>query len=180
MKHSSGKSGVVLAVIVMLGAMLFPLLATGRTVAANGKGQVPFKGRIVGNLVQEALSDPPVNWSVEISGTGQATHLGRVEVFITNTDVGLGDGILVPNAPTGTGTFIGPKGDKVFGEYSWVASPTLNPNVLAFSGTFTITGGEGRFAGATGGGTFSGEGDMSTNKVTASFNGTISPPRQNK
>jgi hypothetical protein len=180
MKHGFGRPGIVLAVLVMLGAMLFTLLAAGRPVAANGSGQVPFKGRIVGTLVQEALSDPPINWSVEISGTGQATHLGRVAVFITNADVGLGNGILVPNAPTGTGTFIGPKGDKVFGEYSWAAFPTLNPDVLAFRGTCTITGGEGRFAGATGGGTFSGEGDMSTNEVVASFNGTISPPRQNK
>lgn len=70
MKHGFGRSGIVLAVLVMLNAMLFTLLATGRPVAANGKRQVPFKGRIVGTLVQEALSDPPINWSVEINGSG--------------------------------------------------------------------------------------------------------------
>jgi len=169
---------VLLSALAVLGLVLFAAFASIVPVVAGDK--VPFKGRIRGVLVQKALSDPPINWSIHITGTGQATHLGRVAVDITNADVGLGDGILVPNAPTGSGTFIAPNGDKVFGVYSWGAFPTANPNVLGFLGTFTITGGEGRFAGAKGGGRFEGLGDMSTNLVNATFDGTITPPRGGK
>lgn len=176
MKPFARTTGLLFTALAGLSLALLAVLAPVVPVARAADNQVPFKGRIEGLLVQQALSDPPINWSIRITGTGQATHLGRVAVDITNGDVGLGDGILVPNAPTGNGTFVGPKGDKVFGVYNWTAVPTLNPHVLAFSGTFTITGGEGRFAGATGGGRFQGQGDMSTNHVTATFNGTISSP----
>lgn len=134
---------------------------------------------MTGKLVQTPLNSPATSWSVEITGTGQATHLGRVAVSISNAKIDLGDGTLLPGTPLGVGTFSNTRGDKVAGQYAWVGFPTPTPGVLGFAGAFVITGGEGRFAGATGHGTFYGRGDLATNLVTATFDGTVRAPRQN-
>ncbi len=101
------------------------------------------------------------------SGTGQATHLGRFAVtyeFESN--------IL---AATGTGPahFVAAKGDSLFTEVSGQGNPTDDPDISFIVETHTITGGTGRFAGATGSFTVERLISLSTGVTSGSFEGTI-------
>ncbi len=50
----------------------------------------------------------------------------------------------------------------------------VGPGIYQGSGTYVVTGGTGRFVGATGGGAFSGIGNFNTGTVTCRLEGTIS------
>jgi hypothetical protein len=52
-----------------------------------------------------------------------------------------------------TDTYIAANGDKVFLTVHDTLCPTSTPNVFHLSGAFTVTGGTGRFEGASGSGT---------------------------
>ena len=54
-------------------------------------------------------------------------------------------------AGSGSAQFIAANGDSVSTDVMGQTNPTENPEVLSVVETFTITGGTGRFAGATGG-----------------------------
>ncbi len=84
------------------------------------------------------------------AGSGTATHLGAITEsgsYCVLEFVGPGLARLA-----GEGTQTAANGDKLMFEFNEIA----NFNTVPFTavGTFTITGGTGRFAGATGGGTF--------------------------
>ncbi|HEU4753768.1 MAG TPA: hypothetical protein VFU47_11730 [Armatimonadota bacterium] len=163
---------------VLLGLALMVSLAVGAAAPLMaGRGNpVPFKGSISGILQRHPLNDPATNWSVEVSATGNVSQMGRVKADIAFDNIGLDTSgtSLVAVVPVGTGSFTAPNGDKVTGEYRWLASPTATPEVLSFVGTFTLTGGTGRYAGATGSGIFHGSGNIVTSEVSATFDGFIS------
>ncbi|MBA3597272.1 MAG: hypothetical protein H0W40_07835 [Methylibium sp.] len=103
-----------------------------------------------------------------ISGVGQATPMGKVRA--TSQDCINPLGMFDPNGPTAyqfassTGpdglVFTASNGDRVFAVYSGTLTPQPNgPHAVA--GHFVITGGSGRFAGATGGGSLQGTEDIS-------------------
>lgn len=65
-------------------------------------------------------------------------------------------------------------GDELTGRYVTLATPDFIAGVITFAGTWEITGGTGRFAGAPGAGTLSGEGSLAPPfGVSATFEGTI-------
>jgi hypothetical protein len=173
---AGGVTALWLAFVAAAALMAPPLPA----LAAAGGTQVPFKGRATGLLERDPLhggGPGETDWSITIRGTARATQLGRVDVLITNDDVKLVDPThLGPTDAASFGEFTGPNGDRVFGIYHWVAGPALAPGILSYSGTFEITGGAGRFEGATGSGTFEGTGNVFTNEVQFTFDGTVSPP----
>jgi len=127
---------------------LFAVCLTAFTLpgVATAKNSRPFKaqGQAVWDNVFKGLTSPPANFT----GTLEATHLGR------STQQGtlvLG----LPNANHiapghGSVTFTAANGDTLTFDYEG----QLNAATGEGSGRFTITGGTGRFAGATGGGTF--------------------------
>ncbi|MGI8980632.1 MAG: hypothetical protein ACR2FY_15495, partial [Pirellulaceae bacterium] len=77
----------------------------------------------------------------------------------------------------GSGTFLftAANGDTVFGTISGQATFTP-PNVLSIVGTATITGGTGRFVGATGSFTVERLKNTVTGETIGVFEGTISSP----
>jgi hypothetical protein len=99
--------------------------------------------------------------TLEYSGTGHATYLGlftaEVSVFPN------GDGTF-----SLTGFFTAANGDQIFfiGEGEFTSSTSA-------MGTATITGGTGRFAGATGGADFMDVSDTSLEHIDQTFDGTI-------
>jgi hypothetical protein len=149
----------------VVGAALALCLA-GPVAAAE---QVPFHGTLSGTVSVTPLT-PPLTW-VEIDGRGTATQLGQFTVEVPH---------IVNNATreaTGTFVFTAANGDTLTADFTGQAT-FVAPGVVSISETATITGGTGRFAGATG--NFSAERTfyLATLETSGSFSGWISPPRR--
>jgi hypothetical protein len=131
---------------------------------AAAEKEVPFKGSV------EAVESYDIQFPtlfVDTTGTGMATHLGLFTVtweFTVN---------LLNGAGIGSAHFIAANGDSVFTESLGQGDPTLeDPDITRVVETHTITGGTGRFAGATG--DFTLERLVNMAGITAgSFSGTI-------
>jgi hypothetical protein len=145
-------------------ALLLVILVVGTTLAAAASAgkPLPFKGSI------EALETYQVNGPtmlVMATGSGEATHLGRYTVTYE----------VAVDLPTGTGSgisahYVAANGDSLFAEGSGQATPTDDPSVFVVVENYTITGGTGRFDGATGSFTE----DRRVNIQTGVTSGTIS------
>jgi hypothetical protein len=140
------------------------MLALVRPVAAGD--QVPFKGSFDG-VVTHAAVDPQTD-AVLVEATGNATQLGAFAVSVPH----------LVNTPTrmaaGTYEFTAANGDTITARFTGVANPTATPGVIAIVETATITGGTGRFAGATGSFITERLFDRIAGTTTGSFQGTIS------
>jgi hypothetical protein len=119
---------------------LVTLLALAGPVAA--RETKPFRGSYEGTVAILPLTPPFVDALLE--GTGHANHLGRFTVIEPHR----------VNLETATGistyTFVAANGDTLTASGTASATPTDVPNVLFVVEHATITGGTGRFAGATG------------------------------
>ena len=106
--------------------------------AATGK-LLPLKGQSGGSITTVGFN--PVEGVVytQYEGKGQATHLGKFSVT-GNTNIQLFTGTV-----TGTSTFTAANGDMLF-----VTMTGTGIDPTHGSGVFTIVGGTGRYAGATG------------------------------
>ena len=145
--------------------------ASSLTAHAAGEKEVPFKGSLEGTVTVTPLTPPLA--SVLIEASGQATHLGRFTVEIPHTvNQALRMG-------SGTYVFTAANGDTLTAEFTGVATLTA-PGVLSTVETATITGGTGRFVGATGSFTAERVFNMATSTTTGSFEGTISSPGATK
>jgi len=157
MKRHSFAASLALAVLAVLGL----------TGPAAAQVQVPFKGSLAGVDITTAVKLPFV--SVQVTATGNATQLGQftfteLDTVDTRTRIG-----------TGTFLFTAANGDTVFGTVAGQAKLTA-PNVLTIVENAMITGGTGRFAGATGSFSMTRLKNTVTGATTASFRGTISAP----
>jgi hypothetical protein len=150
------KTRIYLALV----AMFVTLALVGSAAAQKG---VSFHGTLQG-VETDVVTFPTV--SVEGSRTGIATHLGRFTVTWEAT-VNLVDG-----SGSGSFHFIAANGDSIFTEDVGQAEPTDTPGVLRIVEINTITGGTGRFEGATGSFTLERLLDP-TGLTSGSFDGTI-------
>ena len=135
----------------------------------------PFRLTAEGNANPD-FSQGPCNVLNTESGTGVALHLGRVTWTATevanfcvdpaNPGLGLATGQLVVTAANG---------DRLTANGQSTVQADFAGGTLTITGTFTITGGTGRFAGATGGGTITGGGSLLPPFAVATlFEGEIS------
>jgi hypothetical protein len=102
---------------------------------------VPFKGRLEGTYA--GSGEPPLV-SVHVEAGGNSTHLGRFtfdSVHVVN---------FVDFTGAGTAELTAANGDTLTTTLAGVATPQDAPGVFLIVETFTVTGGTGRFAGATG------------------------------
>jgi hypothetical protein len=132
---------------------------------AAAREQVPFKGSLEGDVTVTPLVPPFVMADVE--ATGNATHLGKFTLDIPHV-VNRANGTAV-----GSYEFTAANGDTLTADFTGVAVP-IAPGVLYIEETATITGGTGRFAGATGSFTVERWFDTIAGTTTGSFEGTIS------
>jgi hypothetical protein len=125
---------------------------------------VPFQGVLEGTVTR---SDPPPPIQARVTGKGTATQLGLFAVDIPHT-------VTPPNA-SGFYNFVSANGDTLNAQFDGVSTPT-DPGFLYIVERATITGGTGRFTGASG--TFVVERLYNINAGTTvgSFAGTISSP----
>jgi hypothetical protein len=157
-------TGRPLLIVVVLALAAFVLAAAP---AYAGDVLVPIHGSYSGTLIP---TDPT---HVVFTGTGISSHLGRGAnegaVVITGVD---SSGCL-PNINVETLTAA--NGDSITITSNDVACPVA-PNVVHGIGTWTVTGGTGRFANITGQGTIDGYGDFAQGTFDFSFTGLISAP----
>ena len=158
MKRHSFAASLALAILAVVGL-------AGPVPAGE---PVPFKGSLEGDVTITPLTPPFVHADVE--ATGNATHLGAFTLDVPHK-VNRADRTAV-----GTYEFTAANGDMLFADFTGQATLTAIPGVLYIEETATITGGTGRFAGATGSFTAERWFDTIAGKTTGSFEGTISSP----
>jgi hypothetical protein len=150
--------------ISSLAAIFVIALSASPAVASE---QVPLSGSFAAVEIDQVQGTTLL---VDGSGTGNATHLGRYTVTfeaVVNLETLMG---------VGTMTFVAANGDSIFTTFNGQATPTPDPNIFLVVELETITGGTGRFAGATGSFTLEREVDLTTGLSAGSFSGTISSP----
>ena len=127
---------------------------------------------------ESQISFTPLGWplfAVSGLGAGQALHLGDMTAqSITE----------VVNLATGEGAasyrFTAANGDDVFLTFVFLGIPT-SPTAFSIAGVWQVTGGTGRFEGASGSGTYTGQVEfVGTVDAVGTFalEGTISSPNQ--
>ena len=135
------KTIITSALALSMTAMLLTTAFAGPSAA---KKAVPFKGVIEGTEDFTFL-DPPedgINLIIEGSGGGNATHLGRFTAT-WHGDITFG----VEFSPI-IRTFVAANGDELYAEGLGAGTPP-DPDQFVVE-LMTITGGTGRFEGATG------------------------------
>ena len=109
-----------------------------------------------------------------MDGTGHASHLGRFTFSAPHTVDPL------TRTAAGTYTLTAANGDTLTATFTGRAKPITGTTTLVIVETATITGGTGRFAGATGTFTVTREYDTAAGTTTGAFDGTISSPGASK
>ena len=137
-------------------------------VAVAADNGVPFKGTLEGKDFITPL-DPPFLSSI-MPGMGDATQLGQFKVVRTATVNTL------TNTDIGSIAFTAANGDILTADYTGQGSTTATPGVLSIVENAFISGGTGRFAGATGTFRITRLFEFATLKTAGSFDGTISSP----
>lgn len=138
--------------------------ATFAAPALAGKQELPFKGTL--QSVEAYVINFPI-MSVTASGSGNATQLGR---FTVNYEVEVN---LLTLAGIGSAQFISTNGDSLYAEGLGQAAETGTPGVVNVVEVYTITGGTGRFAGASGNITWKRVVDTNTGVTSGTLSGNI-------
>ena len=144
-----------------------PATSASGTISASfglGAQAVPFNGRFGGSQTV-TVTFPTA--SVEASVAGTATHLGRFTMELPHTVN------LMTSTATGTATLVAANGDVIVASFTGQAQ--LGP-IVSIVELATVTGGTGRFAGATGSFTITRGFDPAAGRTTGSFSGSISSP----
>jgi hypothetical protein len=146
---------------IPLTAVLLTAALAGPAAAAEG---VPFHGTIQGIEIAD-VQFPKL--FVDGSGSGNATHLGSFTLaYEVEVD-------LLTRTTFGSSVFTAANGDNVFTDLIGLGTSTENPDVPFIVEVHTITGGTGRFAGATGGFIRTEFLNLITGVTSGSFDGTI-------
>ena len=125
--------------------------------------ETPFKGKV--DAVETGTVVGPTRFLVR-DGGGTATHLGKYTEHIT----------MQINLPTrhsmGAATFKAANGDTLTATVEGQATPA-SPGVLSIVEVYSITGGTGRFADATGSFTLHSTANQATGVSSGTFSGAI-------
>lgn len=122
------------------GASSLAAVPPGTVTAATGTRAIELRGEFEGSYA--GSGEPPLV-TVHIEGAGTASHLGRF-VFDSTHVVNF-----IDFTGRGTASLTAADGDRLTGELSGKAEPRDN-GVFYIVEKITITGGTGRFAGASG------------------------------
>ena len=107
---------------------------------ARGGADLPFRGSFEGTEVNQVV---PPNLLVNGTAEGTATHLGRYSAtFTVVVD-------LATSSSIGSIAFVAANGDGLTGTFTGLGT-AIAPNVAHIIENVTISGGTGRFAGASG------------------------------
>ncbi len=153
--------------ILVLPLLLGSLTGLVYAAPAAAKKPVPFKGTL--QAVETYELDFP-NLAVAGIGSGNATRLGRYAVVY---EVAVN---LVSGGGPASIHFVAANGDAIFATGIGQGNPTETPDVSMIVETYTITGGTGRFAGASGSFTVERLVNIVTGVTSGTFDGSIVIP----
>jgi hypothetical protein len=162
---------VVFGASVALGSFAYVANAGDNTVTAPDD-QVSFTA--TGTALLTALTKLPGGLTqLDFSVSGKATHLGDFT----------GQGTRIQDHQGNFGTtsvFVGANGkDSVFISISGQFETAKDKCLFTSTGTYTVTGGTGAFANASGSGTIDTLSDLCAGTSTGTYTGTISRPNSN-
>jgi len=162
---TSRRIAAILAVVVVLTLCSLAALA-------NADEQVAFT--VTGTGVVTGVTHLPGGLTQMNFGTsGKATHLGDFTGPLTRLQDNQGNF-------GSTAVIVGANGkDSVFFSVSGRFERTRDKCVVISTGTYTVTGGAGAFANATGSGTIETQFDSCTGTAKGTYTGTISKPNSN-
>ena len=136
-------------------------------VPAAAKNQVPFKGALQGSEIDTFQGPPPGTLFVNGSVTGIGSHVGKFSyTYKVTVNLATGGG-------PGFGQMTAANGDLIYTTIVGQGEPTDIPGINRIVEINTITGGTGRFEGATGSFTVERLVDLATGATSGSFHGTI-------
>ena len=127
----------------ILAAPLLLGILTGVVYGATVAEELPFKGTLQAFETYQ-LDIPNQTLFVTANGSGNATRLGRYSV-----EYGVAVSLVSGGGPASI-QLVAANGDAIFASGSGQGSPTALPDVAMIVEVYTITGGTGRFAGASG------------------------------
>lgn len=152
--------------LLLLGALLvvaIPLAAR----SLEAKDEVPFKGKAMSEFRGEDFSNPPFLTTYFEIVSGNCTHMGKItgEAEVHWYVLSLEPLIAIPLSASIT--LVAANGDELYLTHS---PGSWDPDIQGSVAEYTITGGTGRFEGASGSGdaTATGSGD-----VALTWKGTI-------
>lgn len=151
-----------------IGLILVATLATATFAAPAADRELLIKGSIQ-SLETYELNFPIM--SVMATGSGYATQLGKFTVSYSvevNVVTSAGSGAVAE--------FVAANGDKLFAEGTGQATPTDTSGVFNVIEEYTITGGTGRFASASGSITLDRQVDTNTGATSGTISGNIVLP----
>jgi hypothetical protein len=131
--------------------------------------EVPFKGKFSGQAISAVPTTDPAVLLITTASNGNATLLGDSTIVSPHLSN------LITLEVDGTQTFTAANGDTLTASFTGQFSP-VEGGFLAASIDCTITGGTGRFAGASGGYTFDILFDPATLTNVSVIDGTIVLP----
>ena len=151
------------------GLLLIVLAALALPIQALAGAQVPFKGSDTGGFTLEANGCGSGVFAVVIDDAGKASHVGRYayhadECFNATT-----------GAFSGTFTITAANGDTISGTYVGAVVAVVG-DLGFYEQEAVITGGTGRFAGASGAFHLSGIANLVTLESSQTISGTVSSP----
>ena len=148
--------------------LLIVLASTTFAAPAAGERRLLLKGSL--QATETHLVTSPTMF-VDATGSGNATQLGlftmsfQAEVYLPTLF-----------AASESATLVAANGDNLFAEGSGQGTLTETPGVVSILETYTITGGTGRFTGATGNVTVKRLIDRATLASSGTISGTIMLP----
>jgi hypothetical protein len=134
----------IFAVIIALSVLLLAAGTAFAAISANREKEISLQGTI-----QEVENDEVLFPTIYLhgNGSGSATELGQFtmhfEGVVYNNAQGVGIGVEGAN-------YTAANGDKIFATNTGLGVPTTTPGVNKIVEKYTITGGTGRYADASG------------------------------